>query len=445
MRPLWFAADVEPEKTTMNNSTRSPSALREFLASEAAGGIILMVVAVLAMIIANGPFAETYFHILHAQTGPELSDKFGPMTVHLWINDALMAVFFLLVGLEIKREFVDGRLVTWQQRRLPFLAALGGMIMPALVFLTVTSGSPRLSQGWAIPAATDIAFAIGVMALLGSRVPTALKLFLTTVAIVDDMGAVVIIALAYTASIKGIALLAAAIIFGAMMAMNRAGVRHLAPYLAGFTLLWYAVLVSGVHATIAGVLAAFTVPVVATPGQPDSPDSPLHRLEHILHPWSAFLVVPLFGFANAGISLRGFGLESLLEPLPLAIAAGLFVGKQVGIFASIWLAVKLGIAQRPRGSTWVQVYGLAVLCGIGFTMSLFIGMLAFAITPELIEEAKLGVMSGSLLSGLLGYLILRFAKPSADAKASEAQIEREICEDGDVVAIESHSRINGRD
>lgn len=424
----------------INSKPRQGSALREFLASEAAGGVILMIVAVLAMIAANSPFAETYFHFLHAQTGPVLSEKLGPMTVHLWINDALMAVFFLLVGLEIKREFVDGRLVTWQQRRLPFLAALGGMIAPALVFLAVTSGSPQFAKGWAVPAATDIAFAIGVMALLGNRVPTALKLFLTTVAIVDDMGAVVIIALAYTASIKGIALLAAAAIFGVMMTLNRAGVRHLAPYLIGFILLWYAVLASGVHATIAGVLAAFTVPVVATPGQPDSPDSPLHKLEHSLHPWSAFLIVPLFGFANAGISLEGFGLDTLLEPLPLAIAAGLFVGKQVGIFSSIWLSVKVGIAQRPRGSTWVQVYGLAVLCGIGFTMSLFIGMLAFVSSPALIEEAKLGVMSGSLLSGLLGYVILRVAKPSADAKASEAQIEREISEDGDIVAIEAQDR-----
>lgn len=421
----------------MNSKLRSNSALREFLASEAAGGIILMLVAVLAIALANSPLADSYFHILHAQIGPVFSDKLGPMTVHLWINDALMAVFFLLVGLEIKREFVDGRLVTWQQRRLPFMAAMGGMLLPAIVFLSVVGGKPDLAKGWAIPAATDIAFAIGVMALLGSRVPTALKLFLTTVAIVDDMGAVVIIALAYTASIKGSALLAAAAIFGAMMAMNRAGVRHLAPYLAGFLLLWFAVLVSGVHATIAGVLAAFTIPVVATPGEPDSPESPLHKLEHALHPWSAFLIVPLFGFANAGISFTGFGVGTMLDPLPLAIAAGLFVGKQVGIFSSIWLSVRLGFAQRPRGSTWVQIYGLAVLCGIGFTMSLFIGMLAFASSPALIEEAKLGVMSGSLLSGLVGYFILRFAKPSKDAFATEAEIEREIAADGDILALES--------
>lgn len=421
----------------MTKPPRPASALRDFLGSEAAGGIILMGVAVLAMIVANSPLADLYFHVLHAKTGPLLSDKLGPMTPHLWINDALMAVFFLLVGLEIKREFVDGRLVTWRQRRLPFIAALGGMAAPALVYLAVTAGAPALAQGWAIPAATDIAFAIGAMALLGSRVPTALKLLLTTIAIVDDMGAVVIIALAYTASIKGIALLAAGAIFGAMMLMNRAGVRRLAPYLAGFVLLWFAVLLSGVHATIAGVLAAMTVPVVTRPGTADAPESPLHRLEHALAPWSAFLIVPLFGFANAGISLQGFSWATLLEPLPLGIAAGLFLGKQLGIFSAIWIAVKLGIAQRPRGATWLQVYGLAVLCGIGFTMSLFIGMLAFAGTPALIEEAKLGVMTGSLIAGILGLIVLGFAPAAADAVSVETEVNREIDADGDIAAIET--------
>ncbi len=397
----------------MLSHIRPKSAMRAFLASEASSGIVLMIAAILAMIVANSPLAVSYFQLLHLETGPVLSDKLGPMSVHLWINDALMAVFFLLVGLEIKREFVDGRLVTWQQRRLPFIAAIGGMAAPALVFLAVTAGRQNLASGWAIPAATDIAFAIGVMALLGSRVPTSLKLFLTTIAIVDDMGAVVIIALAYTASIKGAALLAAAVILGGMMTMNKAGVRRLAPYLIGFVLLWCAVLVSGVHATIAGVLAAFTIPVVRTPGAPDSPNSPLHLLEHALHPWSAFLIVPLFGFANAGISLDGFGFATLLAPLPLGIAAGLFIGKQLGVFGSVWLAVRLGLARRPRGATWLQLYGVAALCGIGFTMSLFIGMLAFAVSPELIEDAKLGVIAGSLASGILGYIILRFA-PRAD-------------------------------
>lgn len=419
-------------RTSRNPTT---SAMRDFLESEAFGGIILMCAAIVAMIVANGPLAADYLHFLHMQTGPTLSEKLGPMTVHLWINDGLMAVFFLLVGLEIKREFVDGRLMTWQQRRLPFIAALGGMAVPALVYLAFMPGGAQnaiLNRGWAIPAATDIAFAIGVMALLGSRVPTALKLFLTTVAIVDDMGAVIIIALAYTASIKGSALLAAAIIFGAMMLCNRAGIRHLGVYLLGFVLLWFAVLISGVHATVAGVIAAFAVPFVPSPGAPDSPDSPLHRLEHALHPWAAYLIVPLFGFANAGIPLGGLTLGDLFSPVPLGIAAGLFLGKQLGIFSTIWLAVKTGIAERPRGASWLQVYGVALLCGIGFTMSLFIAMLAFAGQETMLAEAKLGVMVGSLMSGVVGYCVLRLAARPQDWASAEAALQREIESDGDV-------------
>jgi NhaA family Na+:H+ antiporter len=386
-----------------------PSALRVFLQGEAFGGIVLMAAALLAMVVANGPLADSYRHLLHMETGPTLSDKLGRMTVHLWINDGLMAIFFLLVGLEIKRELVDGRLASWPQRRLPFLAALGGMAVPALVYLGVSSGQPGLARGWAIPAATDIAFAIGVMALLGSRAPASLKLFLTTVAIVDDMGAVLIIALAYTASINGAALLAALAIFAAMMGCNRAGVRRLDVYLTGFALLWFAVLLSGVHATVAGVLAALAVPVVATPGAPDSAVSPLHRLEHLLQPWVAYMIVPLFGFANAGISLAGLSLADLLAPVPLGIAAGLFLGKQIGVFSTIRLAVRMGIAQPPGGASWLQVYGVALLCGIGFTMSLFIAMLAFAGQEQLLGEAKLGIVAGSILSGLAGFLVLRFA------------------------------------
>lgn len=419
----------------MKSAGRTPSLLLRFLQSEAAGGVVLMLAAALAMVIANGSLAEAYFHLLHAETGPVLSDKLGPMTVHLWINDGLMAIFFLLVGLEIKREFVDGRLVTWKQRRLPFLAAAGGMAVPAAFYLLVSGGHPDLRAGWAIPAATDIAFAIGVMALLGNRVPTSLKLFLTTVAIVDDMGAVVIIAVAYTASISWLALAAAGGIFAALMALNRMGVRHLGVYLAGFAALWLAILISGVHATIAGVLAALTVPIVATPGAPDAEDSPLHRLEHALHPVSAWFVVPVFGLANAGIALGGSGLHALGDALPLGIIAGLFLGKQAGIFSAIWLSVKAGIAQRPRGATWLQVYGLAVLCGIGFTMSLFIAMLAFPGAATLIDEAKLGVLAGSVLSGLLGFAILRLAPRAADQASVEKDLAREIDEDGDVKTL----------
>jgi NhaA family Na+:H+ antiporter len=390
--------------------TGTNSALRNFLHSEAAGGILLMAAAALAMIVANLPgIAEMYFHLIHAETGPVLTPKLGPMTVHLWINDGLMAIFFLLVGLEIKREFVDGRLSTWDKRRMPAIAAAAGMIVPAIVYLTITADEPTLRAGWAVPAATDIAFAIGVLALLGKRAPTSLKLFLTTVAIIDDMGAVAIIALAYTAQINSLALGAGAVIFGAMYACNRSGVRSLPVYLLLFAALWYALLLSGVHATIAGVLAATQIPIIKTPGAPDAVTSPLHKLEHGLHPWVAYAIVPIFGFANAGVSLSGIGVEQLLAPLPLGIAAGLFLGKQIGIFLSIWLSVKIGIASKLSGASWLQIYAVALLCGIGFTMSLFIGGLAFPGNELLVDEVKIGVLMGSLLSALAGYTILRLA------------------------------------
>ncbi len=404
------------------------SALREFLKSEAAGGILLMIAAALAMIVANSPLYEMYHHFLHEIKGPVLSAKLGPMTPHLWINDGLMAIFFLLVGLEIKREFVDGRLNTWERRRLPIVAAVAGMVVPAAIYLFIVKDIPALYNGWAIPAATDIAFAIGVLALLGSRAPTSLKLFLVTVAIVDDMGAVAIIALVYTAEINGAALLASAVILGAMYTMNKSGILKLWPYIIGSALLWYAVLLSGVHATIAGVLAAMTIPIVRTPTSPDAENSPLHRLEHAISPWSAFFIVPVFGFANAGVSMEGIGLEHIFAPLPLGIAAGLFLGKQVGIFIAVWIAVKTGFAGRLGGASWLQVYGVAMLCGIGFTMSLFIGALAFPGNELLIEEAKIGVLGGSLLSAIVGFCVLRFApqyKASDDKETATAAMAKE--------------------
>jgi len=393
------------------------SALREFLASEAAGGILLMGAAALAMLVANSAWSADYFHAIHAVTGPELTPKLGPMTVHLWINDGLMAIFFLLVGLEIKREFVDGHLSTWADRRLPVIAAAAGMIVPAAIYLMVAGGDPALVRGWAIPAATDIAFAIGVLAILGSRAPASLKLFLTTVAIVDDMGAVAIIALFYTAELKITALVAAALIWFVMMALNRFKVNALWPYLILAALLWYATLLSGVHATIAGVMAAFAIPFRRTAGAPDAEDSALHRLEHALAKPVAFFIVPLFGFANAGVSLEGVGLSSLAAPLPLGIALGLFVGKQLGIFGSVWAAVKLGVAIRPKDASWTQVYGVSLLCGIGFTMSLFIGGLAFTDAVQG-DAVKIGVLMGSLLSAVAGYLVLRMVAQKA-AKAGE--------------------------
>jgi Na+:H+ antiporter, NhaA family len=340
-----------------------------------------------------------------------LTSKLGPMTIHLWINDGLMAIFFLLVGLEIKREFVDGHLSTWADRRLPMIAAAAGMIVPAAIYLTIAGSDPALIRGWAIPAATDIAFAIGVLALLGSRAPASLKLFLTTVAIVDDMGAVAIIALFYTAELNMAALVAAAVIWLAMIMLNRLRVNALWPYLILAALLWYATLLSGVHATIAGVMAAFAIPFRRTIAAPDAEDSALHRLEHALVKPVAFFIVPLFGFANAGVSLQGVSLASLAEPLPLGIALGLFAGKQLGIFGSVWAAVKLGVACRPKDASWTQVYGVALLCGIGFTMSLFIGGLAFT-DPAQGDAVKIGVLMGSLLSAIAGFLLLRIAASS---------------------------------
>lgn len=392
------------------NDQAGRSVLRRFLQSEAAGGIILMAAAALAMLVANLPgISEAYFDLLHLDTGPVISPKYGSMTVHLWINDALMAIFFLFVGLEIKREFIDGQLATWEHRRLPIVAAAAGMVGPALVYLFITGWSGPLVNGWAIPAATDIAFAIGVLALLGSRAPASLKLFLTTVAIVDDMGAVAIIAIAYTAELSTLYLALGALVMATMYVLNRSGVKRLWPYLLLGAALWYVVFMSGVHATIAGVLTAMMVPITTSPGACDDAESPLHKLEHALAPWVAYLIVPVFGFANAGVSLAGMSPAILLAPLPLGIAAGLFLGKQVGIFGSIWLAAKLRFAAPPGGATWLQLYAVAMLCGIGFTMSLFIGGLAFPGNEELVDEVKIGVLAGSILSAVIGYTILRFA------------------------------------
>lgn len=366
--------------------------------------MLLMVAAALAMLAANTYAAQTYFFLRDLQIGPELTPKLGPMTVQLWINDGLMSLFFLVVGLEIKREFLDGHLANWTDRRLPFVAAGGGMIVPAAVYLGMTAGQADLARGWAIPAATDIAFALGLLALLGKRVPTSLKLFLTTVAIVDDVGAVVIIALFYTAKLDGAALAISLAILAAMFGMNRAGVRHPAWYFAAFVMLWYFELRSGVHATVAGVLAAMAVPVRPAPAAPDAADSTLHRMEHALHPWVAFAVVPLFGFANAGVALGGAA--RAFDALPLAIALGLFIGKQAGIFGSVLLAVRTGFAARPARASWLQIYGVALLCGIGFTMSLFIGGLAFPAQPQA-DAVKIGVLAGSLLSALAGVAVLR--------------------------------------
>lgn len=411
------------------------SALKRFLASEAAGGVLLMIAAAAAIVVANSPLAEDYYHFLHANAGPALSEKLGPMTPHLWINDGLMAIFFLLVGLEIKRELVDGRLSSWEQRRLPALPALIGMVLPALIYLLLTKGDPLLTKGWAIPAATDIAFAVGALALLGRHAPLSLKLILVSVAIIDDMGAVAIIAIFYTSSINLLALLAAAGIIAALFALNRMRVMTLWPYLLGLVLLWYVTLLSGVHATIAGVVGAFLIPYIPSPGKPDDAESPLHRLEHGIAPWVGFLIVPAFGFANAGVSFAGVSMADVFAPLPLGIAAGLFLGKQLGVFGGVVLAVKTGLAAKPRGCTWLQIYAVSMLCGIGFTMSLFISGLAFPGYEALMEEAKIGILMGSLLSAALACLILRFAPKAADQQQEETLQEAEILQDGDVQRV----------
>ena len=360
-----------------------------------------MASATLAIIVSNSLLADTYFGALKAYL--------GPLSVLHWINDGLMAVFFLLVGLEIKREVLDGRLRTWPDRVLPGLAALGGMAAPALVYAAVNWSSPETLRGWAIPAATDIAFALGVLALLGPRVPVSLKVFLTALAILDDLGAVLIIALFYTADLSLPMLGGAAATLAALYGLNKAGVARLAPYLLLGLVLWVFVLRSGVHATVAGVLLAMTVPLRLSVGKPDDPTSPLHILEHAIHPWSAYLILPIFGFANAGVSLAGFEPRMLLDPVTLGVTLGLFVGKQVGVFGFVLAAVKLGWAQRPAGAGWIQVYGVALLCGVGFTMSLFIGLLAFAQQPDLEDETKIGVLLGSLVCMTAGALVLRLA------------------------------------
>lgn len=328
------------------------------------------------------------------------------LSVEHWINDALMAVFFMMVGLEIKRELLTGQLATWGQRALPGFAALGGMAVPAAIYVWFNAGSDETLAGWAIPAATDIAFALGVLALLGSRVPASLKIFLSALAILDDMGAVAIIALFYTSNISFLMLAGAAVTVALLFIMNRAGITRLFPYLLAGGVLWFFMLQSGVHATIAGILLALFIPLRVT--DPDK-QSPLARLEHGINPWVTFLILPLFGFANAGVALSGMTADDLMSPVPVGVALGLFVGKQAGIFGLSLLAVSLGLAKRPEKSTWLQVYGVSVLCGIGFTMSLFIGNLAFAESPLLVDEVKVGVLAGSVLAALAGMLILRFS------------------------------------
>ena len=381
------------------SNTRSPSVLREFLEGEASGGIVLMGAAALALIVANSPLGPGYESVLHA--------KLGPLSLDHWINDALMALFFLLVGLEIKREMIDGQLATWPRRLLPGIAAAGGMIVPAVIYTMLNGSSPETSRGWAIPTATDIAFALGVLSLLGNRVPASLKIFLAALAIIDDLGAVLIIAVFYSTGLSFVDLGAAMVILGCLYLLNRRGVVQLWPYLLLGVVLWVFVYRSGIHATLAGVALALAIPLRSQKGTiDDTRHSPLHRLEHRLGAVVPFIVLPIFGFANAGVSLWAVGLDAFTDPLTLGVAIGLVAGKLIGVFGSATILIRLGFADLPAQATWTQLLGTALLCGIGFTMSLFIGLLAFAGQPTLQEEVKLGILCGSALAAVLGTLVL---------------------------------------
>ena len=382
---------------------RSSNAFMRFFADEAAGGIVLAIAAVLALIVSNSPWRETYDAFTRIQGTVDIGGLIVlSKPLLLWVNDLWMAVFFFLVGLEIKREFVEGELASRSQAILPAAAALGGMVVPAAIYAAINLGDATALRGWAIPAATDIAFAIGIVMLLGSRVPTSLKVFLTAVAIIDDLGAIVVIALFYTDTLS-LAMLASA---GAgaivLLLLNRAGVRRADIYIVVGLVVWVCVLKSGIHATLAGVVTALAIPMRDAKGRPLA-----GAVEHGLHPWVAFLVLPMFAFANAGVSLQGTSLGSLFDPIPLGIAAGLVLGKAVGVFGASWLMMRSGLATAPAGASTRQFVGVCILCGIGFTMSLFIGGLAFqGLSPDFEAKLKLGVLSGSILAGLLGTLVL---------------------------------------
>ncbi len=379
--------------------------LRQFLQLESSGGILLLVAAVLALICDNTALSPLYQDFLNLPFGVTLGTAGLVKPLLLWINDGLMAIFFFLVGLEIKREVLAGELSSASQASLPGIAALGGMVLPALVYYLVNRSSPEFLGGWAIPAATDIAFALAVLTLLGDRVPSSLKIFLLALAIIDDLGAIIIIAVFYTADLSLISLGLAAIGLIGLLILNRLNVRRITPYVLIGIFIWVCVLKSGVHATLAGVAVAFFIPFK---GEADTEHSPLRRAEHGLHPWVSFAIMPIFAFANAGVSLSGVSLETLLHPLTLGIALGLFLGKQAGVLLAVVIGVALRLCQRPAGASWTQIYGVALLTGIGFTMSLFIGGLAFP-DPALAAEIRLGVIGGSLFSAVAGFVVLRLS------------------------------------
>ena len=395
---------------------RFGDALKDFLKMESAGGIVLIASAALALLIANSPFAPAYFGILETK----LNLSYGAFAINkpllLWINDGLMAVFFFLIGLEVKREIISGQLSSWDKASLPLMAAIGGMAVPAIVFVALNYGEPANINGWAIPAATDIAFALGILSLLGPRVPVAMKALLLAIAVIDDIGAITVIALFYSGEIKTDMLIGAAIVYALLFVVNRMRLASGMPYVILTVIMWVFVLKSGVHATLAGVAAGMMIPT-----QTREDTNLLYEMEHTLHKWVAFLVIPIFGFANAGVSLIGISFTDLFAPLPLGIALGLLIGKQIGIVGMAWIGVKSGFAKLPDGVGWRKIHGLSLLAAIGFTMSLFIGGLAFD-DPAQVNAVKIGVLAGSLIAALTGFFLLKAALPdeTADTEGGNA-------------------------
>ena len=397
-------------KTTTQAVTQ---AWREFLRLESAGGLILVSAAVFALILANSPLAEFYSSVLSLKLTITVENFGVSKPLLLWINDGLMAVFFLLVGLELKREVVEGQLSSPDQIVLPALAAIGGLAVPAVIYWMINKDNPQGINGWAIPTATDIAFALAILSLLGSRVPASLKIFLTTIAIFDDLAAIIIIAIFYSADLSTVSLAAAGAGIVVLFVLNRLGVQSLAAYLIVGLFIWLFVLKSGVHATLAGIVVAAFIPLKSCDDH-----SPARHLEHILHPWVAFGVLPIFAFANAGVSFAGVSGDAVYGTVSMGIALGLFFGKQIGVFGVTALVVGLGLAKKPEGSSWAMLYGIALICGVGFTMSLFIGSLAFEHGGFAQATAlRIGVIAGSVVSGFCGWLVLHFSLPKTQTDA----------------------------
>ncbi|MDA7488589.1 Na+/H+ antiporter NhaA [Candidatus Pelagibacter ubique] len=376
-----------------------------FFQLEAASGLVLLIAAIIALVISNSSLSNLYFDTLNQYLFIGINDFGLKLSVHHWINDLLMAIFFFFVTLEIKREFIQGELSNLKKALLPIIGAVGGMVVPALVYVFINLGNSETLNGWAIPSATDIAFSLGILSLLGSRVPISLKVFLTALAIIDDLGAILIIAFFYSGDLSISYLSLILISYILLLTLNKFGVKKFIPYLIIGAFMWFFTYKSGIHATIAGVLLASTIPHRIK----EKDFSLLIKLEHAISPYVAFIIMPIFAFANAGVSLDGLSLTSLLEPVPLGILLGLFVGKQVGVMVVSFIAVKFGVAQMPDKSSWLSLYGVSILTGVGFTMSLFVGNLAFAENIQYIDGVKIGVLAGSLLSTVFGYFILLYA------------------------------------